>query len=275
MIDFETTTAAIPFNIHLHPYESIAYQFSHHVIHKDGRIEHKSQYLHTKRGEFPSFEFIRQLKKSLETNDGSIFMYSPHGNSILNHILRQLYSELGALETDRYELIDFIKTITTSNSRTISELGLSEDVQPWVGRRSLIDLWTILKDYYYNPLTKGSNSIKYVLPAILESSKYLKEKYSQPVYGTDANVSLNLKNHTWIHTDEKGKIINPYKMLPPLFNDIQDSENFITSEKLANGGDAMVAYAKLQYSQMKDEEREAVINGLLKYCELDTSAMIS
>lgn len=274
MIDFETTTAAIPFNIHLHPYESIAYQFSHHVIYKDGKIEHKSQYLHTKRGEFPSFEFIRQLKKSLETNDGSIFMYSPHENSILNHILRQLYSELGALETDRYDLIEFIKSITTSNSKTISELGLSKEIQPWVGKRSLIDMWSILKDYYYNPLTKGSNSIKYVLPAILESSNYLKQKYSQPIYGTQNNISLNLKNHTWIHMDENGKIINPYKMLPPLFKDIENVDNFITSEKLANGGDAMVAYAKLQYSQMKDDERDAVINGLLKYCELDTLAMV-
>lgn len=274
MIDFETTTAAIPFNIHLQPYESIAYQFSHHVIHKDGKVEHKSQYLHTERGEFPSFEFIRQLKKSLETNDGSIFMYSPHENSILNHILRQLYSQLGQLESDRYELIDFIKTITTSNSRTITELGLDKEIEPWIGKRSLIDLWDILKNYYYNPLTNGSNSIKYVLPSILESSYYLKQKYSKPLYGTEYNTSLNFKNHTWLHTDIDGKIINPYKMLPPLFNDIENSDNFITSEKLANGGDAMVAYAKLQYSQMKDDERNAVINGLLKYCELDTLAMV-
>lgn len=274
MIDFETTTAAIPFNMHLHPYESIAYQFSHHVVYEDGTIEHKGQYLHDKRGQFPSFDFIRQLKKSLESNEGSIFMYSPHENSILNHILRQLYSPLGALEKDKDELIEFIKTITTSNSRTISELGLSDDIQPWVGKRSLIDMWSVLKNYYYNPLTNGSNSIKYVLPAILESSNFLRAKYSQPVYGVYGCKSLNFKNHTWLHLDEKGKIINPYKMLPPLFEDVTDSNGFITGERLANGGDAMVAYAKLQFSQMKDEERTAVMNGLLKYCELDTLAMV-
>lgn len=63
-------------------------------------------------------------------------------------------------------------------------------------------------------------------------------------------------------------------MLPPLFKDVDDDSGFITGERLANGGDAMVAYAKLQYTQMNDVEREAVMNGLLKYCELDTMAMV-
>lgn len=274
MIDFETTTAAIPFNIHLKPYESIAYQFSHHVIYEDGTVEHMSQYLHSNRGTFPSFDFIRHLKKSLESNNGSIFMYSPHENSILNHILRQLYSPLGDLENDKEDLINFIKSITVSNSRTISELCYDKDVTPWIGNRSLIDMWDILKKYYYNPLTNGSNSIKYVLPAILKSSDYLRNKYSKPIYGTDKIKSLNFQNHIWLHTDENGNTINPYKMLPPLFKDVDDDSGFITGERLANGGDAMVAYAKLQYTQMNDVEREAVMNGLLKYCELDTMAMV-
>ena len=40
----------------------------------------------------------------------------------------------------------------------------------------MVDLWEMIIKYYYNPLTKGSNSLKYVLPAILSSSKYLQEK---------------------------------------------------------------------------------------------------
>lgn len=271
MIDFETTSVAIPFNIHLKPYESLAYQFSHHVIYEDGHVEHKSEYLHGIQGEFPSFEFIRKLKESLETNRGSVFMYSPHENSILNHILRQLCSPLGDTQTDKNELISFIKTITVSNSKTLSEFGL--DLTPWCGDRAMIDMWAILKDYYYNPLTNGSNSIKYVLPAILNSSDYLKNKYSKPIYGTDEMPSHNYKNHTWIKFDENGMVINPYKLLPPLFENIDD-QSFITSERLANGGDAMVAYAKLQFTQMGDTERKAVMNGLLKYCELDTLAMV-
>jgi hypothetical protein len=36
----------------------------------------------------------------------------------------------------------------------------------------------------------------------------------------------------------------------------------------------MMAYAKMQFAEMSDEERELVIKGLLKYCELDTFAMV-
>ena len=36
----------------------------------------------------------------------------------------------------------------------------------------------------------------------------------------------------------------------------------------------MTAYAWLQYVEMQDEEREAIRKALLKYCELDTLAMV-
>ena len=36
----------------------------------------------------------------------------------------------------------------------------------------------------------------------------------------------------------------------------------------------MLAYAKMQFSDMTNEERNAIISGLLKYCELDTLAML-
>jgi len=36
-IDFETTMVAIPFNKGRHPYEGIAFQYSHHIVHKDGQ----------------------------------------------------------------------------------------------------------------------------------------------------------------------------------------------------------------------------------------------
>lgn len=35
-----------------------------------------------------------------------------------------------------------------------------------------------------------------------------------------------------------------------------------------------MAYARMQFSQMKDYERESYANALLKYCELDTLAMV-
>jgi hypothetical protein len=41
-----------------------------------------------------------------------------------------------------------------------------------------------------------------------------------------------------------------------------------------DGGAAMTAYAMMQFSRMSNEEAEAVRKALLKYCELDTLAMI-
>ena len=41
-----------------------------------------------------------------------------------------------------------------------------------------------------------------------------------------------------------------------------------------NGGAAMVAYAVLQFSEIPEEVRESIKSSLLRYCELDTLAMV-
>jgi len=43
---------------------------------------------------------------------------------------------------------------------------------------------------------------------------------------------------------------------------------------IQEGGAAMMAYAKMQFTDMSDEEREALRSALLQYCELDTLAMV-
>ena len=45
-------------------------------------------------------------------------------------------------------------------------------------------------------------------------------------------------------------------------------------EKLNNGGEALMAYAKIQYFNMSNDERNILKDSLLKYCELDTLAMV-
>jgi len=280
MIDFETTAMALPFTKGIKPYESIAFQYSHHLIHKDGRVEHKSQFINLEQGKFPSFEFVRALKADLEQNDGTIFMYSPHENTILNLIFRQLGEGIGKNEPDRISLMKFILSIVYMNDKTLglisrtdlSLLGL-DGTEGIRGARYIKDLWAFIKLYYYNPLTNGSNSIKDILPSILNKSTFLKKKYSAPIYGTDDLPSMNFENKVWIKFDDDGKIINPYKQLPDLYENI-DSEGFITGDSLANGGDAMIAYAKTQFTQMSPEERNAIFEGLLRYCELDTLAMV-
>ena len=52
--------------------------------------------------------------------------------------------------------------------------------------------------------------------------------------------------------------------------------NLLLSEanELNDSGAAMNAYAKLQFENMEDFEREEIEAALLKYCELDTMAMV-
>ena len=65
-------------------------------------------------------------------------------------------------------------------------------------------------------------------------------------------------------------------MLTDPATDISDEElqQFITDPDLKEGGAAMMAYARMQFSEMPDTERKNVIKGLLRYCELDTFAMV-
>ena len=143
----------------------------------------------------------------------------------------------------------------------------------------MIDLADAVLKYYYHPLMKGSYSIKVVLPSVLNSSDFIKGKYSQPIYGTPLMPSLNLNEKTWIEMDSDGVTVkNPYKLLPPIASYIDVSEETVErmeldeTESIANGGAALAAYSKLQFSDtvMTDALRQA----LLCYCELDTLAMV-
>lgn len=266
-IDFETTAMAIPAFKNLTPYQTIAFQFSHHILHEDGRIEHKSQYLNLNTGEFPSIDFLDNLMFQLEKNEGTIFRYSPHENSILNTIYNNLDTEFASHlnEYEKKRMKNFIKSITYPNDNIAIE-------EKWEDpKRLMVDLWGVLKNYYYNPLTKGSNSIKDVLPSILNKSEFLQKKYSKPIYGTKEIPSLNFKDKTWIQKDNDNNIINPYKQLPVLF---ENQDEFSVNPKLANGGEAMIAYAKSQFVDISNEERYSIWKGLLNYCELDTFSMV-
>lgn len=263
-IDFETSTVALPFTAGRKPYEQFAFQFSHHIYYEDRTIEHKSEFISNTPGEFPNFIFARALKKSLENDNGTIFRFATHENSVLNAIILQLNE---SNEADKEELIKFLKTITNSTK---------DSVEKWEGERNMVDLNKIVKEYYYNPQTKGSNSIKAVLPAALNSSDYLKQKYSQAIGSLNLTSKNFDANHIWLKT-EKNEVVNPYKMLPPVFEgwtELELQENLSEIDGIADGGAALTAYAKLQYQDMLERERAEITNALLKYCELDTLAMV-
>lgn len=261
-IDFETTMVAIPFHKGRLPYEQIAFQFSHHSAAKDGSVKHAGQFISTVPGVFPNFDFVRALKKELEHDNGTIFRYATHENSVLNQIIIQLGE---STEADRYELIDWIKTITKSKEK-------AEDA--WEGKRTMVDLCDLVKRAYYHPHMQGSNSIKKVLPAIIKHSDYLRKKYSSGTYGKEGGIeSLNFRGQRWLLEDGTDKGLDPYKQLP-VIEESGSADGLFDGEGIAEGGAAMTAWSRMQFTQMSEQERAGLAEALLKYCELDTLAMV-
>jgi len=260
-IDFETSAVAIPFHQGMRPYEQVAFQYSHHVMHEDGRVEHKGQFLLAEPGVFPNFEFARALKAELVGDTGTMFMWSHHENTILNRIMVQLDESLNPPD-DADDLRLFLASLTKS------------------GERAMVDLCDLAKAAYFHVATKGSVSIKKVLPAMLASNAWLRQHYAQPIYGAEGGMpSLNYKNFTWLPTDEHGKSIDdPYEILRDLGAEMlgeslpagQDPDELV----IAEGGAAATAYSLLQFEDLQDAQRSQIKQALLRYCELDTLAMV-
>ncbi len=75
---------------------------------------------------------------------------------------------------------------------------------------------------------------------------------------------------------ESGKVVDPYKILPKMFKDASERDMQLLSDnnELRDGGAALTAYARMQFEEMTGYEREEIRKALLKYCELDTMAMV-
>ena len=168
------------------------------------------------------------------------------------------------------KLIAFIETISKPKNK---------HPNPWATpERNMVDLCKVIKKFYYNPHTYGSNSIKKVLPAILKTGSFVQNKYSRPI----SEIQVTSKNipsdhdHTWL-TLKNGEIEDPYKTLKPVFDDLSQEEietRLSGIKNIDDGGAALTAYGKIQYSNMEAWERELIAEGLKRYCELDTLAMV-
>ena len=260
-IDFETAAVALPFHAGMRPYESLAFQFSHHVMDVNGDIRHVGQFLCAESGVFPNYQFARALMRELGNDDGTVFMWSHHENTILSAIARQLVED-NSPPDDREELLSFLGSLTRG------------------GDRAMVDLCDFAGKAYFHPDTQGSSSIKKVLPAILKGSDLLKTKYSQPIYGASGGMpSLNFASpngFAWIDVSTDGTVSDPYGKLKDLARDLLPAgvdERAGDDSIIAEGGAAATAYARLQFEQMDAQTREGIKSALLRYCELDTLAM--
>ena len=168
---------------------------------------------------------------------------------------------------DHEDLVTFIEQVTKRGS----------GAETIVGNRNMVDLCDIAKKYYFHPSTMGSSSLKKVLPALMKSSPILRALYQDRTYGQPVK-SLNFKDPVAWWQLRDGEVVDPYLLLPPLFDDVPmggvDAAEEGLSQELQHGGAAMTAYGRLQFESLPQALRQSMKSGLLRYCELDTLAMV-
>jgi len=261
-IDFETSAVALPFLKGRRPYETVAFQFSHHTMDVDGSVQHRSQWINLVPGADPTFDFVRALKASLEGDDGTIFRWSHHENTVLKQIRERLLTD-DQRPADHLDLIEFIDQVTSGANGA--------------GWRAMVDLCAIGEKRFFHPYTKGSTSLKKVLPALMQCSSFLRGEYQKANYG-GPGVSLNFEVPIAWWKPNGSVVADPYSLLPPIFDDLSAEELSAlgTSEldEIKEGASAATAYARLQFEDVPPQRRDLIRSALLRYCELDTLAMV-
>ena len=93
--------------------------------------------------------------------------------------------------------------------------------------------------------------------------------------------SLNFRQgFAWVQRDAStGELRDPYDRLKTLATEmLGDAANNLLDApedvEIAEGGAAAMAYARLQFEDITPEERQRIEQALLRYCELDTFAMV-
>ena len=135
-LDFETFNPPLPIYIGTHPWQVIPFQWSNHILEKDGNLRHE-EYLHDGVDD-PRKLLAEKLLKTLGTR-GSIIVYS------------------GFEKTRIKELAD-----------AFPQLG--DDLLGLLPR--IFDLLPLVRKYCYHPDFHGKFSIKSVLPALVPNLGY-------------------------------------------------------------------------------------------------------
>jgi hypothetical protein len=227
-IDFETSRVALPYHREMRPYEQVAFQWSCHTIPEHGAEPIHHEWINVEQ-HFPNFEFAHTLREVIGTT-GTVLTWSPHEKTTFKDISRQLQARAS---TD-FTLAHWLHELGDEHSR-------------------LLDMCQVTREHFFHPAMRGSNSIKYVLPAVWQADSRLhKIPWFVPYYQS-----------------EEGRVINPYKTLGSL--PIEDQEEVINE-----GTGAMLAYQEIMFGVSKDdpEHKAKWRELLLQYCRLDTMAMV-
>lgn len=242
-LDFEAGNYAVPVRGGRPPYHLVVFQFSCHTLWKDGGWQHH-QWIDSPDNGYPNYELIRRLMEIPHINKGTIVQYSNFERNALKIIRRELRDEAEMIP-DSPRLLQWIEEIIRRNDS-------NHPPSPY-----LADLSRLVKNFYYNSEMENSLSIKDVLQSVMTKSDYLAQTYSRP-YNSE-----NFDDIIWWQPDSSGKAKNPYTIL-------QESG----SEVVRRGTEAMYIYGKLIAGNMSKKEKSAHRKSLLRYCELDTLAML-
>jgi hypothetical protein len=135
-LDFETMNPAIPLYAGTSPYEVVPFQWSDHILHKDGSLVHKEYLCEDRRD--PREDFTRTLLETLD-GKGSIFIFTTYEKSII----KRLAEHLPQYRDDLLCIPSRFK-----------------------------DLCSIIRRYFYHPGFHGSFSLKSVLPVLVPEMSY-------------------------------------------------------------------------------------------------------
>jgi len=136
-LDFESCSAPLPVIPGTKPFEQTPFQWSDHVLHGDGRVEHRS-YLHGARTD-PRRQLATSLLTALE-EAATIVVYS-------GFEARTMKGLAEALPDLAPRLLDHVE-------------------------HRMVDLHRLLQQHYYHPNLRGSFSIKDVIPVVVDGLGY-------------------------------------------------------------------------------------------------------
>ena len=165
--------------------------------------------------EFPNFKFAESLMKQIGRT-GTVLMWATHENTIL----RTIYNQFEKYEYQNDELYEWLEYIVKFDKYDTGKL---------------LDMNKFTLENYFHPLMKGKTSIKWTLPAVL--SAYKSKRITNWLINFEEGLSLYQR-------DEKGNLINPYLLLPPI--DIYEK-----AETVNEGTGAMRAYEDLMFGLNK------------------------
>ncbi len=169
-LDFETFQQAIPEFKGISPYQQIPFQYSLHIEHEDGRLEHK-EYL-AQDGIDPREQIAKRLVEDIPS-DVTVLAYNMSFEKGVIKRLSDLYLELS--------------THLLSINENMKDLMIP-----------------FQKKYYVTPSMNGSYSIKYVLPALVpEFAKAYKDLEGVQNGSQAMNAFANMRK---MKEDEKQKM---------------------------------------------------------------------